>query len=269
MKQKLLFLILPVILFTATLQAQDKVWDFANPSANWPLGFAGVSTPTVIDNLGLVPGDGITNMGQIDGNNQTWTDGFTGSQRIKQNGAGVNSGVVPENDNVYIPTKRYMYFAVTGPSDVKIWFRSGGSSTRTLYVTDGTGVVGKFTETETTSPQRIQTFSYTSNASANLYIFGVDNAFNLYKMEVTGAIGTTLGLSNKNSLVTTNLYAIGNRIVVSNVKSNSEVKIYSITGALVKSFKTNNDTDFTFKSGLYIATIKTNEGQKSVKLLLH
>uniref|UniRef100_UPI004048098A T9SS type A sorting domain-containing protein n=1 Tax=Mariniflexile sp. TaxID=1979402 RepID=UPI004048098A len=268
MKQKLLLFILPVILFTATLQAQDKVWNFANPSANWPLGFAGVSTPTIIDNLGLVPGDAITNMGQIDGNNQTWTDGFSGSQRIKQNGAGVNSGVVPEVDMVYVPTKRYMYFAVTGPCDVKIWFRSGGSSTRSLYVTDGSGVVGKFTETETTSPQRIETFSYTTNAPANLYIFGVDNAFNLYKMELTGAVGsTTLSLNSKVSPVTTNVHASGNRIYVSNVKTSSEVNIYSITGALVKSLKTNNDIDFVFKSGLYIATIKTNEGQKSVKLV--
>ena len=77
----------------------------------------------------------------------------------------------------------------------------------------------------------------------------------------------TLGIDEKASVVSTDVYAIGDRIYVSNVKSTSEVKIYSITGALVKSFKTNEDTNFNFKSGLWIATIKTFEGAKSVKLL--
>lgn len=266
MKQKLLYFILPVIIFTATLHAQDKVWDFGNPSTNWPSNFAGVSTPTIIDNLGLVPGDGITNMGQIDANSGTWTDSYTFIQRVKQNGAGVNSGIIPETDNVYVPTKRYMYFAVTGPCDVKIWFRGGGAGARTLYVTDGSAVIGKVATADT--DQRIHTFQYTTNAPANLYVFGVDNSYNLYKMEVTGSIGTTtLGLSSKSSPVTTNIQSFGNRIYVSNVKTSSEVNIYSITGALVKSFKTNTDVDFAFKTGLFIATIKTNEGQKSMKLL--
>ncbi|WP_415864445.1 T9SS type A sorting domain-containing protein [Thalassobellus suaedae] len=53
---------------------------------------------------------------------------------------------------------------------------------------------------------------------------------------------------------------------VSNVKSSTDINIYSITGALVKSLKTNKDTNFEFKSGLWIATVKTEEGQKSVKL---
>jgi hypothetical protein len=70
------------------------------------------------------------------------------------------------------------------------------------------------------------------------------------------------------SNVSTNVQAAGNRIYVSNVKSTSEINIYSITGALVKSFKTNEDTNFSFKSGLWIATVKTFEGQKSVKLLI-
>lgn len=69
------------------------------------------------------------------------------------------------------------------------------------------------------------------------------------------------------SNVTTELKAVGNRVYVSNVKSSSEINIYSLTGALVKSFKTNEDTNFELRSGLWIATVKTFEGQKSVKLL--
>lgn len=79
----------------------------------------------------------------------------------------------------------------------------------------------------------------------------------------------TLGIDKVGevSAVTSNVRAIGNRIYVSNVKSATEVNIYSITGALVKSFKTNTDTDFNFKTGIWIATVKTFEGAKAVKLL--
>ncbi|WP_370476242.1 T9SS type A sorting domain-containing protein [Tamlana flava] len=70
------------------------------------------------------------------------------------------------------------------------------------------------------------------------------------------------------SNVSSNVRAIGNRIYVSDVKSSTEINIYSISGALVKSFKTNTDVDFNFNTGLWIATVKTFEGAKAVKLLV-
>lgn len=96
----------------------------------------------------------------------------------------------------------------------------------------------------------------------------------IYRMYVSSTsiksiVEATLSVDTKTSAVTTDVQAIGNRIYVTNVKSSTEVKIYAITGALVKEFKTNSNTDFVFKSGLYIATVKTAEGQKSVKLLLN
>mgnify|MGYP000336091404 CR=1 FL=1 len=75
-----------------------------------------------------------------------------------------------------------------------------------------------------------------------------------------------LGIDDK-AIVSTNIKAVNDRVYISNVKSSTEVSIYSITGALVKSFKTNENTNFSLKSGLWIATVKTEEGQKSVKLL--
>ncbi|WP_162880197.1 T9SS type A sorting domain-containing protein [Mariniflexile rhizosphaerae] len=80
--------------------------------------------------------------------------------------------------------------------------------------------------------------------------------------------GSTLGLADVTSAVSSNIHAVGSRIYVSDVKSSTEIKIYSITGALVKSIQAGNDIDFDFKSGLWIATLKTSEGEKSVKLLV-
>ncbi|MDO3695291.1 T9SS type A sorting domain-containing protein [Wenyingzhuangia sp. chi5] len=89
------------------------------------------------------------------------------------------------------------------------------------------------------------------------------------KVYENGVYSKTLALSTyNNTKVTTDLKARGNRVYVSGVKSKSEVKIYSITGALVKSLTTSEDIDFEFKSGPWIATIKTAEGTKSVKLLV-
>lgn len=76
-----------------------------------------------------------------------------------------------------------------------------------------------------------------------------------------------LGIED-NYKVTTNIKAYNNMVYVTNVTTPSEVTIYSITGSLVKSFKTNTDDNFSLKSGLYVGVIKTNEGQKSFKILL-
>ena len=88
----------------------------------------------------------------------------------------------------------------------------------------------------------------------------IDN-YELYRVD-------TLGLDDVISVVSSNVSAVGNRIFVSKVKASTDIQIYSITGALIKSFKTNNDINFNFKSGLWIVTIKTFEGQKSVKLVV-
>jgi hypothetical protein len=87
----------------------------------------------------------------------------------------------------------------------------------------------------------------------------IDN-LELYRTDI-------LGLNDVSSVVSTNVNAVGSKIFVSNVKSSTEVSVYSITGALVKSFKTDTDTDFNFKSGLWIVKIKTIDGEKSVKLI--
>jgi len=272
MKQKLLLFILPVLLFTATLQAQTKVWDFGNDTTTWPLSTGIGESEMVIDQLGLFPITGKTNFGAVNASNADFTifsgETYTAVQRFQMNGGG---GVDPTSGG-YLPVQRYLYFDVDGACTVKVWFKTGSNGgTRTIFVTDGSSLVGSESTNDsgtggTNGDLAILNTNYGS--AGRLYIFG-DQSNNLYKVEVTGANVTTptLGLDSKISPVTTNVQGIGNRVYVSNVKTSSEVKIYSITGALVKSFKTNNDVDFALKSGLYIATIKTNEGQKSVKLV--
>jgi len=262
MKQKLLFIIFPVLLFAATLQAQNHVWDFST----WPDNATALTVDTTYDGLTQVPGGG-SSFGIVEANSSTWFVGtaneYISTKRWKPGG---NSGIDPSGGVDFMPTRRYLTFPVSGPISIKLWFRQSGTSIpRDLWVTDGTAEVTHFTGIDgDTSPQYIEA-NYTGGAG-NLYVLFAGNAYNMYKIEISD---TLLGTGDFNSAMTTNLKAIGHRIYLSDVKSNTEVNIYSITGALVKSFKTNEDTNFSFKSGLWIATVKTAEGQKSFKLLTH
>lgn len=275
MKQKLLLLILPMLLFTALVTAQTKTWDFggdptytsADQIATWPIAAFNAAEATTVekDKLFLVGDSSGDKFGQIEnGGGATWdagtADEYTSVNRFKFNG-----GSAPVDN---LPAYSYLYIPVTGAVDVKIWFRSGNNSDteRILYISDGTTLLNSHQAVGTGDPQTI-TSSYTGTGG-NIYVYN-SNSFNLYKIVVTGPGASDLVLSANDfrSPVSTNIKAIGDRIYVSDVKMSTEVKIYSITGALVKSFTTNNDTDFEFKTGLYIATVKTIEGQKSVKLL--
>lgn len=260
MKTKLLSIILPLALISTAVQAQDKVWDFGNDTTNWPISSTAVTTTTEVDGLTLEPGDG-SSFGVIDGNNASWGEDYSASQRFKFGG---NSGIDPADGEEFMPTRRYMTFSVDGPVSIKIWFRpSGGGTPRALYVTDGTSTVTHFDSTGSTDPQYMEA-DYNGSAG-QLYVFCAGNAFNLYKLEISSTLLATKKFENS---VSSRIMAIGSTIHVSNVKSATQIDIYSITGARVKSFSTNNNTSFDFNSGLYIATVKTAEGQNSVKMVV-
>ncbi|MGY5355638.1 hypothetical protein [Wenyingzhuangia sp. IMCC45467] len=79
----------------------------------------------------------------------------------------------------------------------------------------------------------------------------------------------TLGIDKVGdySAVTSTVKSKGSRVFVSDVKYATKVNIYSITGELVKTVETKEDMEFEFQSGVWIATIKTVEGVKSVKFI--
>lgn len=64
-----------------------------------------------------------------------------------------------------------------------------------------------------------------------------------------------------------NVIAYRNNVVISNVKSNTTINIYSLEGKLVKSFDINSDTNFSIKNGLWIVQIKDCDGEKSFKIV--
>lgn len=260
MKKNYFLIILPMLLLTATLQAQTKVWDFSD----WP-DSAALTVDTTYDGLTQVPGGG-SSFGVVEANSATWFSGtaneYNATKRWK---AGGSSAIDPSDGVTFMPTRRYLTFPVDGPVSIKIWFRqSGNSIPRDLWVTDGSAEVTHYVGVlDDQTPHYIEA-NYLGSAG-NLYILFAGNAYNLYKIEISS---TLLGVNDVASRVSTNIYANGDRIFVSNVKTSSEIKIYSMLGALMKEVKTSEDMNFSFNTGLYIATIKTDEGQKSIKLLV-
>lgn len=83
------------------------------------------------------------------------------------------------------------------------------------------------------------------------------------------AADPALGTNKYDAVTSANAVAYKNNIVVSNVKSNTQVLVYGLNGSLIKSFETNADTHFNLNAGIWIVVLKNNEGQKSVKLLTY
>ncbi len=65
-----------------------------------------------------------------------------------------------------------------------------------------------------------------------------------------------------------NIYSSGNRIYLKNVQAHTWVSIYSISGSKVKMFETDVDTDFNFKSGIWIIKTQSIEGSKTEKVFV-
>ncbi len=63
--------------------------------------------------------------------------------------------------------------------------------------------------------------------------------------------------------------AYNNKLYFSNVMSQAEIEVYSITGAMVKEFRVANDSFVDIPDGIFIVKVKTKEGIKILKLLAH
>lgn len=264
MKTRLLSAAFFAMLFFANGNAQTKVWDFGNDTATWPAS-TGITAETVIDNLGLYPIATNTNFGAVTPNVATFSDGYTSVNRFQMNGGG---GVTAPT---YMPVQRYLYFDVDSDCQITVWFKTGSNgSTRTVFVTDGTSLIGSGTSnTGDNADLVIFSANYTSAMGGRVYIYG-DAANNLYKVQVTGAnVNTSLASVDKVLGSQVDIFASGKKLQVSNVKSATQLDFYNTTGALVKSVVTNEDTSIDFlTAGFYIVNAKSAEGQKSVKVII-
>lgn len=125
-----------------------------------------------------------------------------------------------------------------------------------------TTTTGSDLSSATTTEIRVVNLTVTANGNVNL-IAGTP-AFRIYKIVKGGTLGTNS--FSKESDVT--VYSKDKKILFSNIKSSTQVDVYDLTGAVVKSAKTDNDSSLDLNSGIYIVKLKSAEGEKSVKVIV-
>jgi hypothetical protein len=247
MNKKLLLFILPIFLISASITAQNHTWDFSN-STIWPIA---PSSTVSYSNDGLNIICGGSAMGEIKSAPFTFSDSYVSTNGMVAQGA----------TGAPAPTKRAVSFPVTGPCTIKLWV-SASSSGRIASISDGTNVLGTYSAVAPSPYVGIVTATYTGGVGV-IYVY-TTNTMNFNKLSVTYDPLSTDEFKNETATV----FSDGNQIMVSNVKSNTTIAIYAITGALVKTIETNSDTNFSLNSGFFIAKVKSAEGEKSVKLFV-
>lgn len=258
--KKLLFSLMIAGVSAVTFNAQNKTWDFNSDRGNWPLNGTGVSAETTIDGLKLVPGTNGTSFAIVDANSAT-INGTSYGVRFRMGGASYPNGTATPDIN---PTRRYLQFPVTGPVKVKVYFKGG--SNRTLFIHDGTSVLAP-ANTPNFAGSDILEVNYTGVGGATLTIANSGDQFGLYKIEVTDA---TLAVNDVKSNIKANAFSSGNKIYVSNLEAKkTDINVYNANGSLVKTMKSSADTNFEINGkGVYIVNLKSEAGEKSVKVLV-
>lgn len=189
MKRKLLFLASATLFAFSSINAQNYEWTFGNDLTNFPVG-AGYSETTVINNLTIVPGNNVTNMGQVDASKKSFGDASY-VNRFKFNGTGYSGAkVTDEVPTVNMPTQRYISFPVTGAVTIAAQAITGSTDAlRRIFVTDGENLIGTML-TDGTSNVAEYKVEYTG-AAATLYLF-CNQAVNLYNLKVTTNTGSSI-----------------------------------------------------------------------------
>lgn len=287
--KKSIFFATAAFLFSAiSMNAQTTTWDFSANNPTWASsGIAAVSgvAGEYIDPKGLgLHGIATKNdfAAWASASSTTWADStnpdseaFSGATGlIKTGGTGFTTG-----NNAGIPTQRYFFVQVDKACTVKIWYKTGSSSdlTRTIIASDGAGnVYGTGVCNLLSTPNGGAGFLKTNITKAGtFFLYSGVNGVNIYKIEVIGAnVSTTptntLGTSDISQKISAKAFSTGNKIYLTNLSGKStDVKVYSVSGKLVKSLKTSTDTNFDVNErGLYFVNLKSEAGEKSIKVLV-
>ena len=203
MKKILLTIAVLTAIVSMSLGQTVTIWNVGNDATNFPVSGgigAGPDKSVYVNGLGIHTGTITnTNMGQVEGNAKTFTSpttstAFTFVNRFKFNGAGYSGAAAGDaTPTVMIPTQRYLSFQVSGNTTIYVIGASGSSgSSRNLFVTDGTALVGTVNFPD--SPLSEGTFTYTGPATT-LYMF-CNAAINMYYITATNVVVSSVNNTN-------------------------------------------------------------------------
>lgn len=245
-------ILLILFLFATTFISAQKVWNFGSDDTTFPLNATGIGTgpfPVVVDGLSITGISTNANMAVIEASAKTFTNSnnvaFTFKNRMKFNGAGYASAAPADaTPLVNMPIQRYLSFNVSGNSTIYVIGVTGSnSSSRNLFVTDGTTLIGTVNFPVTSGEITDGTITYTGGA-ATLYVF-CNNACNLYYLSATNVVVPT---SVEDVFADSGIRFDGRTVINEN---NKDIEVYSVVGKLIG--KTNQDFSMSsLPKGVYL-----------------
>lgn len=268
------------MLFTAvSINAQTKVWDFGGATVDdfGSYTFTNMLTPTDMNNW--YPGTiaaGTTGVNLPTAINITtgllrWTGGAA-SDRLRV----LDTSISRWDTGASAGLLNFSY--LTG----RIYVNSAGNSARGLWITltagqeitliaraDADGGTLNF-GTQTASLNLAMTeYHFTATTAGEYQIYGSVGKPSYYRLYL-GNVTTPTSLANKRFQkdLDITVYAKQNKIFLSNLKSNTQVNVYNVLGALVKTAQVDADSSLDVNSGVYIVNAKSADGEKSVKVIV-
>lgn len=255
MKKTLLILVMAFS--TITVMNAQKVWVVGNDATNFPISAGIGAGPDLVvyqDGLGIHTGSATnTNMGQVEALAKSFGD-VSYPNRFKFNGGGYPSAAATDEiPTTNMPTQRFLTITVSGPGTIAIQGVTGSSSSsRRLFITDGTDLVGTMIFPEGSAISE-ETVTY-SGGPATLYIY-CNAALNLYNISASSYITASIENVIKD-----------NGITVSNSKINNpkslSLEVYNLLGKNIAKANTSISTA-NFQKGVYVVKIaNSNEVMK-------
>lgn len=77
-----------------------------------------------------------------------------------------------------------------------------------------------------------------------------------------------IGSAREIPLSEVNIHSYGNTVFISNVKSETQIRVFDTYGRLFKTLETNADMTFDFANGMWVVEVQAADGMKAVKVFL-
>lgn len=281
MKKTLLYLIIPMLFASASVNSQIKVWDFGGETvANFgSYTFQNMISPTAMNTWyggTVVAGTtGVTLPASLDITTGLlrWAGGVN-SDRLRV----LDTNISRYDTGASAGTADYSY--LTG----RMYVNSSSGTGRGLFITLTAGqqitVIARADADGSTLNFNTQTaplnlamteYHFTATTAGEYQLFastgGKVSYYRLYLGNVTTPT-TALGVKSFQKVSDVNVYSKESKIFLSNIKSKTQVSVYNVLGALVKSINADGDVSLDINGGVYIVNAKSADGAKSVKVIV-
>ena len=301
MKKTLLLLIFPLLFSASHVDAQIKVWDFgADPLGT---GFTNMITVANQTTCGLFTAGSLT-YGTASNSVQTLTASHAFGELTINTLAGdrwrsdntdlvlydtqlnntfntigvtpvftgaVKSGRLAFNGTGNA-TRRYYTMTLAAGQTMTIYWKSNliTAGNLTVIPPSGSAVAATSAYPAVSGTPDFKTTKITADVAGAYTIGDYTGKMETYRIYLADVNAGIYSLSNSNfeGGLSLDVFSVKNQVYVTNIASETQVNVYSMTGALVKSLSTSSDINFDLNSGFYIVNVKSAEGQKSVKVLV-